>query len=104
MSRRAQVSSQKRDMRRFPASFRSFKRDEDSFAHLSRTIIIRIMRRFFACFLLLAGCAAPTRVGEEKVPPPVAAPAHPFREMVVYIPQTDDTAAVWLKWFVKYPS
>ncbi len=28
---------------------------------------------------------------------------HPPREMIVYIPQTDDNAAAWLKWFVKYP-
>src|SRR5437879_5905730 len=61
------------------------------------------MRRFFPCFLLLVGCAAPTRVVQEKMPPQAAAPSHPWRAMVVYIPQTDDTAALWPKWFAKYP-
>ncbi len=63
------------------------------------------MRRFLVCFLLLSGCAVPSRLGEQKAVVPVAVvPAHPWREMIVYVPQTDDAAASWLKWFVKYPN
>src|SRR5258706_6925604 len=62
------------------------------------------MRRFFVCLLFLAGCAVPRRAPEEKTVPQAAAPSHPWREMIVYVPQTDDSAAVWLKWFVKHPN
>ena len=44
------------------------------------------------------------RVQEEKplaVAP--AAEAHPVREMLVYVPLTDENASAWAKWFVKYP-
>lgn len=63
-----------------------------------------IMKRFLACLLVLSGCAVAPQIHEKKVPPVAeVSPAHPPREMIVYVPQTDDTAAVWLKWFVKYP-
>ena len=63
------------------------------------------MRRYSIYFLiLLAGCAAPIRVQEGR-PLPTAAtvPYHPPREMLLYVPQTDEAAAVWLKWFTQYP-
>src|SRR2546430_7800041 len=66
--------------------------------------IILLMRRLIVCVLFLAGCAAPTVRREEKITPPGAAPAHPWRMMIVYVPQTDDAAAAWLKWFTKTPS
>ncbi len=62
------------------------------------------MRRFFVCFLVLAGCAAPPSVRVEKGAAPTALPAHPWRMMIVYVPQTDEAAASWLKWFAKDPS
>jgi len=42
-------------------------------------------------------------VHEEKTIPEVVVPAHPQRDLLIFIPQTDDAAASWLKWFVKYP-
>jgi hypothetical protein len=66
---------------------------------------MKMMRRLAIGLLLLAGCAAPTRVQNEKPATPVAAVlAHPPRDMIVYVPQTDEAAAAWLKWFVKYPN
>src|SRR5258706_7299805 len=62
------------------------------------------MRRFFVCLLLLAGCAAPPSIREEKGAPSTTVPPHPWRMMIVYVPQTDDAAAAWLKWFTKNPS
>jgi len=62
------------------------------------------MKRLFVCLLLLTGCAASGRVQEEKssIPLPAAA-SHPVREMLVYVPLSDDSAAAWARWFVKYP-
>ena len=62
------------------------------------------MRRFLVCFLILIGCAAPPARREEKITPPATATAHPWRTMIVYVPQTDDDAAGWVKWLTKNPS
>jgi len=51
---------------------------------------------------VLAGCAAPARVSEEKAAA-LAAPGHPVREMLVYVPLSDESSASWARWFVKYP-
>src|SRR5437016_525140 len=58
------------------------------------------MRRFAACLLVLAGCAAPKARQPVQGPP---AAAHAWRTMIVYVPQTDDSAATWLKWYAKTP-
>jgi hypothetical protein len=99
----AQRRSQKLNMSCFSASFRPLECDEETFVHESRTIIIRYVKRFIACFLLLAGCAVPSRVGEEKAARPEIVPPHPLRTMIVYVPQTDEAAASWPKWFAKNP-
>jgi hypothetical protein len=54
--------------------------------------------------LFLTGCAVRGQVKEEKTSVPLqAAAAHPVREMLVYVPLADDSAAAWARWFVKYP-
>ena len=103
-----QEGCQELDMRGFPAAFRSFERNENSFFHeipliIPDCAIILLMKRFFVCFLLLDGCAAPGRIAEEKAVAPAAA-AHPAREMLVYVPLSDDACASWIKWFAKHPT
>jgi len=69
-----------------------------------------LTKRIVILSLLLAGCAAPpTRTPTKGTPPsptsPTAAvPAHPWRLMAVYVPQTDDNAAKWPAWFAKSPN
>jgi len=44
---------------------------------------------------------------DKSVPSAIPAatfPTHPWHEMVVYVPQTDDAVASWLKWFTTYPA
>ena len=63
------------------------------------------MRRVFICVLLLNGCAAPTRTPTKEITTaPTPLPAHAPRAMIVYVPQTDEAAAAWMKWFTQYPS
>ena len=68
------------------------------------------MRRFPVCLLVLTRlrcCADRSRTrkrsGLRTIAVPHSGAAHPVREMLVYVPLTDDSAAVWTKWFVKYP-
>src|SRR5690348_16490241 len=54
---------------------------------------------------ILAACAGPSKVTQEKKPTPgqAAAPSHKPRELIVFIPQTDDGAAGWFKLFARHP-
>src|SRR6266853_1137410 len=62
------------------------------------------MRRYIALlFVLLAACAAPKHIPPQQALPPAGAPAHPPRAVLIYIPQSDENAGAWLKWFAKYP-
>src|SRR5581483_11058872 len=72
------------------------------------------MRRMMACcLLLLAGCAVPKKTLDTASPasekastplPPSARTVLPVvdREMIVFVPQTDEAAGAWIKWFTKY--
>jgi hypothetical protein len=66
-----------------------------------------MMRRFLACFLLFTGCAVRAQVHDTPSTllsaSSVMVSSHPLREMLVYVPLTDEAAGTWLKWFVKYP-
>ncbi len=61
------------------------------------------MRYFILCLVLLCGCATPQRPGELAVRDQPSAEPRTYRMMIVYVPQTDDAAATWLKWFETYP-
>jgi hypothetical protein len=66
------------------------------------------MRRIFAIFvMLLAGCRTPPSRPPEKEMPLVSPPSQvvpqKVRQMIIFIPQTDDSAGAWFKWFVRYP-
>jgi hypothetical protein len=65
------------------------------------------MKRCSVILLFLLGCAVPSRREEPKrgpvAPASAPVPAQRERQLVVFIPQTDEAAANWLKWFAKWP-
>jgi hypothetical protein len=61
------------------------------------------MKRFLVFVLFFSGCAVPQRTSQEA-PPVSQALASPSNSRIfVYVPQTDDAAAQWIKWFDTYP-
>lgn len=61
------------------------------------------MRRWIFAILLLSGCAVPKReFVREGAVSQAPAPVVP-RMMLFYVPQSEESAAVWLKWFEIYP-